>query len=150
MLELEARKFHCKDWGRAFRQTFPGILPCQRASEAFREKIYHQHLDGINRSWLGRRKGIGAATVERYFRHGLKRHYSEWYSPRCPSMLGIDEHFFTRKKGYATTLCYLHRHKIYDVVLGRSELSLERTFNDWKAKRKSGWCAWICPPPTAL
>ena len=39
--------------------------------------------------------------------------------------MGIDEHFFTRRKGYATTLCDLRNHKVYDVVLGRSELSLE-------------------------
>jgi hypothetical protein len=30
--------------------------------------IYGHHLDGINRSRLGKREGIGAATVERYFR----------------------------------------------------------------------------------
>jgi transposase len=41
-------------------------------------------------------------------------------------VLGIDEHFFTRKAGYATTFCDLRGHKIYDVVLGRSEASLEK------------------------
>ena len=39
-------------------------------------------------------------------------------------MLGIDEHFFSRKKGYATTLVDLKHHKVFDVVLGRSEASL--------------------------
>ncbi len=95
---------------------------------------FPQHVDGINRSRLGRREGIGAATVERYFRHGLKRQFSQWYSPRCPRVLGIDEHFFTRKKGFATTLCDLHHHKIYDVVLGRSELSLEAYFQKLEGK----------------
>lgn len=125
VLELEGRKWKCLDCGRQFRQRFPGILKCQRATEAFREMIYLQHLDGVNRSQLGRREKIGAATVERYFRHGLKRQFGEWHSPRCPKILGIDEHFFTRRKGFATTLCDLQKHKIYDVVLGRSELSLE-------------------------
>jgi transposase len=134
VLELEARKWQCLDCGRYFRQRFPGILPCQRASEAFQAMIFRQHLDGINRSRLGRREGIGAATVERYFRHGLKRQFSEWHSPRCPRVLGIDEHFFTRKKGFATTLCDLHHHKVYDVVLGRSELSLEAYFQKLEGK----------------
>ena len=49
-------------------------------------------------------------------------------------MLGIDEHFFTRKKGFATTLCDLHRHRVYDVVLGRSELSLEAYFQKLEGK----------------
>ena len=79
--------------------------------------IFRQHLDGINRSRLGRREGIGAATVERYFQRGLQRQFGEWHSGRCPQVLGIDEHFFTRRSGYATTLCDLRNHKIYDVVL---------------------------------
>ena len=64
VLELEARKWHCVDCGRYFRQRFPGILPCQRSSEAFQEMIFRQYLDGVNRSRLGRREGIGAATVD--------------------------------------------------------------------------------------
>src|SRR5699024_10626122 len=59
-----------------------------------------------------------------------------WYEPfvnhrvvhlsgrSCPQVLWIDEHFFTRKKGYATTLVDLKNHKVFDVVLGRSEASL--------------------------
>jgi transposase len=38
----------------------------------------------------------------------------------------MDEHFFTRKKGYATTLVDLRKHKVFDVRLGRSEPSLRR------------------------
>jgi transposase len=41
-------------------------------------------------------------------------------------VLGIDEHFFSRKKGYATTLVDLKNHKVFDVVLGRSEPSLRQ------------------------
>jgi transposase len=100
-------------------------LPGQHASEPFREAVFRQHLDGINRSRVGRREGIGAATVERHFRHGLERNFSEKHSPRCPPILGIDEHFFTRRKGFATTLCDLKNHTIHDVVLGRSEASLD-------------------------
>lgn len=44
---------------------------------------------------------------------------------RCPRVLGIDEHFFSRRQGYATTFCDLGNHSVYDVVLGRSEKALE-------------------------
>jgi len=44
---------------------------------------------------------------------------------RTPRVLGIDEHFFTRKRGFATTLVDLHRNKVFDVRLGRSEASLQ-------------------------
>jgi transposase len=125
MLVVEAHKWSCLACGRLGRQRLPGILPRQRASEAFRMAIFQHHLDGINRSLLARREKIGAATVERYFRHGLARQFSEKHGPVCPTVLGIDEHFFTRKKGFATTFCNLRNHTIYDVVLGRSEVALE-------------------------
>ena len=124
-LRVEAWKLRCLSCGRQSRQRLPGILRWQRASESFQQAIYRQHLDGINRSRLGRREAIGAATVERYFRRGLKRQFLEWHPPRCPVALGIDEHFFTRRKGYATTFCDLRNRKIYDVALGRSEAALE-------------------------
>jgi len=136
VLELQARKWHCLGCGRHFRQRFAGILEWQRASEAFQKMVFRQHLDGINRSRLGRREGIGAATVERYFRRGLQRQFSEWHTARCPRILGIDEHFFTRRKGFATTLCDLKHHKVYDVVLGRSELSLEAYFERLEGKNE--------------
>ena len=124
-LVLEAHKWFCRDCRRQFRQRFPGILPWQRSSESFQQAIFRWHLDGVNRSRLGRREGIAPATVERYFERGLARQFHHWHPPVCPPVLGIDEHFFTRKKGYATTFCDLRRHKVYDVVLGRSEKALE-------------------------
>jgi len=136
ILELKVSKWHCRTCGRYFRQRLPGILPFQRASEAYQQAIYQQHLDGINRSRLGRRENIGAATVERYFHKGLKRQFKQWHAPRCPKVLGIDEHFFTRRKGFATTLCDLKNRKVYDVVLGRSELALEPYFQTLEGKEE--------------
>lgn len=43
----------------------------------------------------------------------------------CPQVLGIDEHFFSRKGGYATTFADLKNHKVFEVVLERSEESLK-------------------------
>jgi transposase len=128
MLDLEVRKSRCLDCGRSFRQSLPGIQPWQRASESFQEMVYQQHLDGINRSCLGRRKIIGAATVQRYFLRHLQRRARQDHAPLCPKILGIDEHFFTRRKGYATTFCDLKNHRIYDITLGRSEAALAAYF----------------------
>lgn len=125
ILELESCKFRCRDCGRSFWQRFPGILPCKRATEPFRRSVFVAHYDGINRSRLGRREGIGGATVERWFHDFLGRELAERRGAPCPRVLGIDEHFFSRKDGYATTLCDLRRHTVFDVVLGRSEAALE-------------------------
>jgi len=133
-LILEARKWLCLVCGRGFRQQFPGVLKWQRASEWFRRMIFFRHWDGISRRRLGQREGIGSATVERWFQHVLKRLASERTNSLCPSVLGIDEHFFSRRHGYATTFCDLRNHRVYDVVLGRSEASLEAFFHSLEGK----------------
>lgn len=124
VLELESRKFRCLECGRSFWQRFAGILPRRRATEPFRKSIYLRHWDGISRRRLGQREGIGSATVERWFQDFLQRAAAERSAALCPRILGIDEHFFSRRRGYATTFCDLAKHKIFDVALGRSEASL--------------------------
>jgi transposase len=125
VLELETRKWRCLGCQRSFWQRFPGIRPRARATEPFRRSVCQKHYDGISRSRLAKRECISSATVERWFGSHLKLLAAERASPVCPQILGIDEHFFTRRLGYATTFCDLKNHSVYDVVAGRSEASLE-------------------------
>ena len=117
VLELESRKWRCLACERSFWQRFPGIRPRQRATEPFRRSVCQKHFDGISRSRLGTREQISSATVERWFNEYLRRIAAERAPPQCPRFLGIDEHFFTRRHGFATTFCDLKKHKVYDVVL---------------------------------
>jgi transposase len=131
-LWLEARKFQCLDCGRYFHQRFPGILPYRRTTEGYRREVFEQHRDGICQTRLAERGRIGTATVERWFHDYLERKVAELAAAACPRVLGIDEHFFSRKDGYATTLCDLGNHRVYDVVLGRSEAALRTYFTRLK------------------
>jgi transposase len=82
-------------------------------------------MDGICSKTLAERERIGSATVERWYQSLLEKRVSEKRNSPCPEALGIDEHFFTRRKGYVTTFCDLKGHKVFDIALGRSERSLE-------------------------
>lgn len=134
VLELESRKFQCLSCNRFFWQRFPGIQPHRRASEPYRRSIYRKHYDGISRSRLSEREGISGSTVERWFLEFLQLSLNERSNAPCPQVLGIDEHFFSRRHGYATTFCDLRGHRIHDVVLGRSEASLESYLNGLEGK----------------
>jgi transposase len=131
---LETRKWLCLTCRRAFWQRFPGLQPRHRASEPFRRSVCQKHFDGISRSRLARREHIASSAVERWFGDHLSRVATERASPFCSQILGIDEHFFTRRHGYATTFCDPKNHKIYDVALGRSELSMEGYLNRLEGK----------------
>lgn len=135
-LRVRAHKWLCCECLKYFRQQFPGILRWQRATEPYRRYIFEQHRDGISRSRLAEREHIGHGTVERYFLYHLTRQAAEFKGAPCPRVLGIDEHFFSRKEGYATTFCDLARHRVHDVVRGRSEASLESYLNKLEGKEK--------------
>ena len=136
LLYLRTRKFICKSCGRYFNERFPGILPYRRSTEAFRREVFYKHHDGICQKTLALRLGIGQATIERWYHSLLELKLTRSQNDPCPRLLGIDEHFFTRKQGYATTLCDLAHHKIYDVILGRSEKAVEPGFEKLPDKKK--------------
>jgi transposase len=134
VIELESRKWRCSGCARTFWQRFPCILPRMCATEPFRRAVCQKHFDGISRSRLANREHIASASVERSFGAWLRQMAGERIARQCPRILGIDEHFFTRKHGFATTFCDLRNRKVYDVVLGRSEASLEGYFNRLQGK----------------
>lgn len=135
-LYLRTHKYLCQSCGKYFNDRFPGILPYRRSTEAFRKEVFEKHNDGICQKTLSQRLGIAQATIERWYHSLLELKLTRRQNEPCPRVLGIDEHFFTRKQGYATTLCDLGNHKIYDVVLGRSEKALQPAFEQLPDKRK--------------
>jgi len=104
-------------------------------SEAFRKEVFVKHHDGICQKILARRLNIGQATIERWYQDHLKIKFSRRQNNPCPRVLGIDEHFFTRKQGYATTFCDLAKHAIHDVALGRSAKALAPYLDQLPDKR---------------
>ncbi len=125
VLHLSVPKYHCKACGRYFRHRFKGIRPRLRSTEGYRLEVFEAHDGGVSQSKLTMTHRVGSATVERWYQYQLGQRVSELSGRSCPQVMGIDEHFFTRKKGYATTLVDLKNHKVFDVVLGRSEPSLK-------------------------
>jgi transposase len=125
-LHLRVPKYYCQPCRRYFRHSFVGIRPRFRASDAYRLEVFEAHDGGVTQRKLSRTHQISPATVERWYQHHIGQKHSEMTSRPCPRVLGIDEHFFTRKKGYATTFVDLRKHTVFDVKLGRSEPSLRR------------------------
>ena len=124
VLHLSVPKYHCTACKRYFRHPFAGIRPRLRATETYRLEVFEAHDGGVSQRKLTHTHRIGSATVERWYQAFVKQRVSELSGRSCPQVLGIDEHFFSRKRGYATTLVDLKNHKVFDVVLGRSEASL--------------------------
>lgn len=124
-VQIRARKFLCLQCHRYFNERFSGILPRKRSTESFRIEIFERHQGGVSQRALSETHEISPATIERWYHDFIALRVKELRARPAPRVLGIDEHFFTRKKGFATTLCDLTHHKVYDLTLGRSELALK-------------------------
>lgn len=136
ILRFKAYKFYCHDCKRYFNQRFPGIGKHQRSTERLQVQVFHQHTEGISQQSLARDFKVGKATIERWYHKHYKLSYQEKKVEECPQVLGIDEHFFSHKEGYATTLCNLKKHKIFDIVKGKSEEELRRYLEKLPGKEK--------------
>ena len=117
-LYLKSPKYHCAQCGRYFFHRFQGVRPRFRASEAFRLEVFEAHDGGVTQSKISRTHDISAATVERWYQSQYRLRRSELSNRPCPRVLGIDEHFFTRRRGYATSFVDLRKHRVFDVALG--------------------------------
>jgi transposase len=135
-LYLTVRKYCCLDCGRYFRARVPGLLPYRRSTEMFRREIFEDHRDGISQHQLRKTRRIGSATVERWFQDHLELKEREFSSRSCPVVLGIDEHFFSRKTGYVTTFCDLKKHRVFELAEGRSEAALHRALMRMKGRER--------------
>lgn len=136
ILRFKAYKVYCHTCRRYSNQRFPGIGKHQRATERLHKQVFYHHTQGISQYDLSRDLLVGKATIERwYHKHYLLAH-NEINVPNCPTVLGIDEHFFSKKQGYATTFCNLKKNKIFDIVKGRSPKDLGEYLKQLPGKDK--------------
>ena len=125
VLVIRTHKFLCRSCHKYFNQRLPGIRPRFQSSEPFREEVAQKHHWGFSRAQSAKTLGISSSTVERCYKGFLSQKDSHRRNGSCPRVLGVDEKHFTKKRGYMTTFADLKRRKVFDVTLGRSELSLK-------------------------
>jgi transposase len=125
ILKLTCYKYHCKSCMRYFNQRFPGINKYERGTETLKRQVFAYHNQGISRKDLAKLIGFSSSTIERYYHERYQLENSKLNQRMCPRVLGIDEHSFCKNQGFATTFCNLAKHKIFDVVKGKSAKDLE-------------------------
>jgi transposase len=136
LLRFKAYKLFCNDCRRYCNQQFAGINKHQRSTERLQGQIFHQHVSGISQKDLATHFKKGKATIERWYQRRYRLENKELINTPCPIVLGIDEHSFSRKQGFSTTLCDLRKHKVFDIVKGRSEPDLASYLNALSGKER--------------
>ena len=128
-LRIHKHRLLCKDCKRVFVEPVDGVWPRRKTTQRFR-KFIGQSCGRMN----------DMSTVSRFYKvsHGFayKVYYEqtevklrEYKSAQYwPEVVGIDEHFFRRQKGFSefvTMITDLRKKRVFDMVLGKDHKSLE-------------------------
>lgn len=125
MIKVLVPKFHCRKCGKNFRQSIPGVMSYQRSTESFRKDVATKHQLGISKDDCSKLFRISHSKVERCYKYIHQKEINQRKDRLCPRVLGIDEHFLNRKIGYVTTMVDLKSHRVFNLLPGRSALSLD-------------------------
>lgn len=126
-LHVLKRRFFCKPCKKPFTEPVPGIRKGKRTTERYRRAVLWASENFTDLSRV--RKAYRCSTwfiyqaLGEHLELNLKRHINyPW-----PKTIGIDEHFFSRSKGYkefATILVDYNNKRVREMVLGRSKAEL--------------------------
>ena len=107
-----------------------------RTTELLKRNIFQAYNKGVTCKEIADEHRIGVASVERYYHQMMQHKSSHWANRACPRILGIDEHRFTRRQGFATTFCDLARRRVFDVVKGRSAADMRDFLQSLQGRHK--------------
>jgi hypothetical protein len=60
-------------------------------------QVFHQHTQGVSQQDLSKDFKMGKATIESWYHKRYLLAYQEIKNQSCPTVLGIDEHSFSKK-----------------------------------------------------
>ncbi len=124
-IRVRAHKYKCLECNKYFNTRFDGIKKYSRTSEKLKKSVYKLYNNGYTSQDIADELGIGYASVERYYQSIVRVKNKHIATMKIPKILGIDEHRFSKKVGFVTTFCDLQKHRIYDVVQGKSNADLQ-------------------------
>lgn len=136
IMRISTHKYCCKECGKYFNSLPKGLLKHQRTSEFIKREVFRSHCQGVSKKDLSDNFDSSDSSIERWFKDGYRKKNRELKSATCPRVLGIDEHYFSKKRRYATTFVNLSKHKVFDIVLGRKESELVPYLASLKGKDK--------------
>lgn len=126
-LHIEKHRYYCKTCRKPFTESVDCVWPRKRSTHQFK-KIISQDCERFTDLDLVRKvhKSSSGFIYKVHYDH-LKTKLNELKNTSWPSILGIDEHFFSRRRGYtefATVFCDLSKKRLFEMCLGKDKKSI--------------------------
>lgn len=127
------RRFYCKSCRKPFTEPIPGVRKGKRTTERYRRGLLWacENLQDLAKVRVSYR--CSTWMIYQTLKEHLNLKVKEEINYPWPSTIGIDEHFFSRSKGYrefATVLVDYNHRRVREVVLGRGKADLQAALSE--------------------
>ena len=126
-LEITKQRYFCKVCKKPFVEQIDGFKKNQRSTGRFEKFIAEMCESFSNISEVQRRFQCSSSFAYKVFYKYQAIKLKEKINYTWPSVIGIDEHFFTRRNGYveyATVLTDMNKKRLYEMVQGKDTKTL--------------------------
>lgn len=126
-IKITKQRYFCKTCKKPFVERIDGFKPNQRSTGRFEKFIAEMCERFSNISDVQKRYRCSSSFAYRVFYKYQAIKLKEKISYGWPTVIGIDEHFFTRKKGYveyATVITDMNKKRLYEMVQGKDTKTL--------------------------
>lgn len=121
-LKIHKHRYFCKTCRKPFTEPVAGIWPRRRTTQRFRKHVAKLCENFTNLTRVKNISKISNGLTYKIYYEQIEIKLRERRGISWPEALGIDEHFFSRSRGYteyATVLTDLKKRKLFDMYLGK-------------------------------
>lgn len=141
VLRIRKRRFWCKPCQKPFTEPVAGVGKGKRFTERFRKSIHwacetFSAIKDVSKAYRCSYGFIYKTFYQELERVERQRHYP-W-----PKAIGLDEHFFRKKRGYrgfVTVVVDFKGRRLREVVEGRDRASLHNGLQDIQGRENVQW-----------
>ena len=126
-LRILKHRYYCKRCRKPFTEAVSGIWPGRRTTSYFRKSIADLCRKYTNLNLVRKEHTCSSGFLYKIHYDQLKTKLNERAGAPWPKTLGIDEHFFSRRKGYTeftTVFCDLRKKRLFEMCLGKDKKSI--------------------------
>ncbi len=126
-LRINKRRLYCKKCRKPFTEPVGGIKKGQRTTQRYRREVLWAAENFSDLKRVQRNYRCSSGFIYKALYEQLKLRVSHRINYPWPKTIGIDEHFFTRRKGFAefaTVVTDFNNKRLREVVHGKTKYDL--------------------------
>jgi transposase len=126
-LKIKKHRYFCKVCRKPFTERVQGIEFKKKTTQRYRKFIAHMSEEFTNLQGVKKKYNCSSGLIYNVFYEQQELKLRERKNQPWPEVIGIDEHFFSRRKGYTefcTVFTDMKGKRLFEMVLGKDSKTL--------------------------